>query len=410
MDFSLLPFANLSAIDEFTSIINTHTDESKLLKLNLTEFNLNEQEYKIVRYDKNILNIDLIPKYGLFRSVILNGNNVISFSPPKSIPADSFIRKYSENRENIRAEEFVEGTMINVFWDHVAGLWEISTRNTIGANSSFYKGENTLTFRSMFFEAAAENNLFLENLNKVCCYSFVLQHPKNRIVVPFKKPVLYLVAVYHINDIDKNNIRVYYHNMTEVRSYDWNGSTIKFPKIYEFNNYTELIEKYASMNTPYDIVGVVLYNSVTGERSKIRNPVYEQVKSLRGNQPKLQYQYLCLRSEDRVREFLKYFPEHKRDFLEFRSQLHLFTDTLYNNYRSCYVKKEKPLNEFSDQYRTHMFKLHDFFLNELREKKLFITKTHTINYVNDLHPSLLMYCLNFNMRNRNVDYIRADNV
>jgi hypothetical protein len=372
---------------------------------------LNKQKYKIIRYDKNILNIDLIPKYGLFRSVILNGNSVISFSPPKSIPTDFFIRKYSETQTNIRAEEFVEGTMINVFWDHKAGIWELSTRNTVGANSCFYKGNGSLglTFRSMFFEAAEANNLILENLNKLYCYSFVLQHPKNRIVVPFKKLELYLVALYHINDIDKNNIVVYYHDMKEVRKYDWNNATIQFPKIYEFNNYTELIEKYASMNTPYDIVGVVLYNYVTGERSKIRNPVYEQVKSLKGNQPKLQYQYLCLRGEDRVKEYLKYYPENKKDFSEFRSQLHLFTETLYYNYKACYIKKEKPLNEFSSQYKTHMYKIHELFLNELREKKLFITKTHIINYVNKLHPSLLMYCLNFNMRKRSVDYIKSDN-
>jgi hypothetical protein len=407
MDLSKLPFANLSSVEEFNSIINT--EDPNLLKLNISECILNDQHYKVVRYDKTILNVGLIPKYGLFRSVILNGNNVLAFSPPKSIPPDCFIHKYSKNIENIRAEEFIEGTMINVFWDKIAEIWEISTRNTVGANSSFYKGENFLTFRSMFFEAAAENKLILENLNKLYCYSFVLQHPKNRIVVPFKTPTLYLVAVYHINDFDKTNVTVYYHDMKEVRKYDWNGSTIQFPKIYEFNKYSDLIEKYASMNTPYDIVGVVLYNTVTGERSKIRNPVYEQVKSLRGNQPKLQYQYLCLRGEDRVREFLKYFPENKKEFSEFRSQIHLFTETLYYNYRSCYVKKEKPLNEFSDQYRTHMFKIHEIFMNELREKKLFITKTHVINYVNKLHPSLLMHCLNYNMRKRSVDYIRADN-
>lgn len=409
MNLNVLPFANLSAIEEFNSIINT--EDTKLLKLNQIECNLNKQKYKIIRYDKNILNIDLIPKYGLFRSVILNGNSVISFSPPKSIPTDFFIRKYSETQRNIRAEEFVEGTMINVFWDNIAGIWEIATRNTVGANTSFYKGNcnECITFRSMFFEAAAANNLILENLNKLCCYSFVLQHPKNRIVVPFKKPELYLVALYHINDVDKNNIVIYYHDMNEVRKYDWNIATIQFPKIYEFNNYTELIEKYASMNTPYDIVGVVLYNSVTGERSKIRNPVYEQVKNLRGNQPKLQYQYLCLRREDRVKEYLKYYPENKKEFSEFRSQLHLFTETLYYNYKACYIKKVKPLNEFSSQYKTHMYKIHELFLNELREKKLFITKSHIINYVNNLHPSLLMYCLNFNMRKRSIDYIRADN-
>ena len=48
-------------------------------------------------------------------------------------------------------------------------------------------------------------------------------------------------------------------------------------------------------------------------------------------------------------------------------------------------------------------------MDELREKKMFITNTVVKGYVNNLHPSLLMYCLNFQMRKRNVDTIVADN-
>ena len=86
----------------------------------------------------------------------------------------------------------------------------------------------------------------------------------------------------------------------------------------------------------------------------------------------------------------------------------MFTDTLYLNYVSCYIKKSKPLIEFSQQYRTHMFNIHKKYMDELREKQLFITNTFVIKYVNELHPSLLMYCLNFHMRKRNVDYISAE--
>jgi hypothetical protein len=162
------------------------------------------------------------------------------------------------------------------------------------------------------------------------------------------------------------------------------------------------------MNTSYDILGVVIYNNQTGERTKIRNPVYEEVRHLRGNQPKLQYQYLCLRKEGKVGDFLKYFPENKKDFSIFRDQIHLFTNTLFGNYISCYIKKEKPLIDFPNQYRTHMFNIHKQYLNELKEKNLYVTNTVVIKYVNNIHPSLLMFCLNFQMRKRNVDLIKAD--
>jgi len=406
--------ANLSQIPGFNKAVNNGVDntEFNILKLNKVVCkSSNNQIYKIVRYDKNVLNYDLIATYGLVRSVVLNSdNNVVAFSPPKSIPSENFIQKYSD-KKNIVAEEFVEGTMINVFWDPKIGLsgaWEISTRNTIGATSSFYKTENSKTFRTMFLEAAKESNLILENLNPLYSYSFVLQHPENRIVVPFNKPKLYLIAIYYIDNSDKSNIRVYSVDMDIVKSFDWFGATIHFPQKYAFDNYSELIEKYASMNTSYNLVGVVLRNKQNGDRAKIRNPVYEQVRQLKGNQPKLQYQYLCLRKEGKVKDFLKFYGEYINEFSTFRDQVHLFTNTLYINYVSCYIKKEKPLNEFPQQYKNHMFNIHKIYLDELREKKQFITNTSVIKYVNEMHPSLLMYCLNFHMRKRVIDFEKVE--
>jgi len=408
---------NLSTIPGFLALLNNDNNGAipNILKLNKIECRSNNSIYRVIRYDKDLLCFDLIPSYGLCRSVIINSDNkVVGFAPPKSINADTFIQKYPDNKsdDSIVAEEFIEGTMINVFFDPSIGItggWEISTRNTVGATSSFYKSQNAKTFRQMFMEAATENKLDINKLETDMCYSFVLQHPENRIVVPFSKPQLYLVGVYKIenkpNEIIVSNYDVfeYKHFFSEL------GTSVKFPEEYKFDSYKELVDKYGSMNTSYDIVGVVIHNKLTGERTKIRNPVYEQVRNLRGNQPKLQYQYLCLRKEGKVKDFLKYYPENKKEFSTFRDQVHLFTNTLYANYVACYIRKERPLIEFSEQYRTHMFNIHQLYMNELREKNLFVTNTVVQKYVNELHPSLLMYSLNFQMRKRNVDIIIADN-
>jgi hypothetical protein len=408
---------NLSTIPGFLALLNNDNNEAipNILKLNKIECRSNNSIYRVIRYDKDLLCFDLIPSYGLCRSVIINSDNkVIGFAPPKSINADTFIQKYPDNKSDnsIVAEEFIEGTMINVFFDPSIGLtggWEISTRNTVGATSSFYKSPNAKTFRQMFMEGATENKLDINKLETDMCYSFVLQHPENRIVVPFSKPQLYLVGVYKIEN-KPNEIIVSHYDASEYKHFFSElGTSVKFPEEYKFDSYKELVDKYGSMNTSYDIVGVVIHNKLTGERTKIRNPVYEQVRNLRGNQPKLQYQYLCLRKEGKVKDFLKYYPENKKEFSTFRDQVHLFTNTLYANYVSCYIRKERPLIEFSEQYRTHMFNIHQLYMNEFREKHLFVTNTIVQKYVNELHPSLLMYCLNFQMRKRNVDTIVADN-
>jgi hypothetical protein len=365
------------------------------------------EKYQIIRYNKDILATDLIPTYGLLRSIVVNSNNlVIGFAPPKSIPADQFIKNYPTKQCHIIAQEFIEGTMINVFYDPSVSCWKIATRNTVDAEVSFYKKENgdSKTFRMMFDEACQQNGLIIETLNPQFCYSYVLQHPDNRIVVPFSKPQLYLVEVY---EFFQTELRVEVIPRRISCDGQWQNTGIRLPEVYEFTSYSELIEKFASANTPYNIMGIVIKNMETHERAKIRNPNYEEVKHLKGNHCKLQYQYLTLRKAGKLPEFLNYYPETKRDFSECRDKVHIFTNTLHQNYLACYVRKEKPLNMFGPQYRTHMFNIHRQFIDDLKPKSLFVTNNIVQKYVNNLHPSQLMFGLNFHIRKQNVDIIKA---
>jgi hypothetical protein len=416
-EYSLI---NLTCVTDLYDMINNNDFSSHHLKIQpvLLDKETNASEgsdgsysysynYKIIRYLKEFLTPELIPTYGLFRSVILNKKNeFICFSPPKSIPADIFIEKYSIQNLFVVVEEFIEGTMINLFWDEELGIWELATRNTVGANTYFFKNNNngnSKTFRIMFLEACIENNVNISLLNKNYCYSFILQHPENRIVIPFVKPELYLIAVYRIVNININDNNINDKKEVIIKSLHLDkienlsnkvlkiylgieNTGIKFPQKIDTTktSYSELIKMYASMNMPYDNQGIIIYNKLTGERIKIRNPVYEEVRQLRGNQPKLQYQYLVLRHQGKVSQFLKFYPENKKDFSNYRDQVHLFTNNLYNNYISCYIKKEKTLKEFPEQFRTHMYNLHQKYLNELREIKGFITNTIVKKFVNDL--------------------------
>jgi hypothetical protein len=399
----------LSDIPNFNTFISTGeipSDESHFSAKKYTT--KSTQEYSFVRYVKEFLHEDMINSYGLLRSVIVSNSNIVCFSPPKALAAHNFMTKYPEKKDNIIAEQFIEGTMINVFFDSNCGegIWRIATRNTIDADVSFYKGSN-ITFHKMFNEACMLNNVNINALNKQYCYSFVLQHPSNRIVVPFKSPQLYLVAVYEISQ-NNNDIRIIEKNLDEIKPSFLGSTNIKFPQRYSFGEYNQLIEQFASSNTTYDVVGIMVKNLQTGERTKFRNPVYEEVRHLRGNQPKLQYQYLHLRHSGKMPEFLKYYPEMKNEMSKYRDQVHAFTENLHKNYVACYIKKEQKLGLYPEQYRTHMFKLHEHFISNLRPKGLCVTNTEVIKYVNQLHPSLLMYCLNYHMRKRAVDTIKAD--
>jgi hypothetical protein len=386
----------LSNIPGFNEVLKQREENKYITAIEYTT--KSNEKYTIVRYNKDMMTSDLIPIYGLLRSVIVNSQGkVVCFSPPKSVSAEKFISDYPKN-QNIVAQEFVEGTMINVFFDAsigVSGCWQIATRNTVGGDMSFYQNPNpseNKTFHQMFNEACTESHFDISSLNPSFCYSFVLQHPCNRIVIPFSRPQLYLVDCYRIEHND-SCVKVHVETMNPIKG-------ILYPKSYNFISYKALIEEFASPNTSYNIMGVVIRNLETGERTKIRNPIYEEVRQLRGNQPKLQYQYLCLRKEGQVKEFLNFYPEKKHELSKYRDLVHIFTETLHKNYVSCYVKKEKPLKEYPEQYRTHMFKIHEIYLRDLRAKKHFVNNSVVIQYVNNMHPSLLMYSLNYHMRKR----------
>jgi hypothetical protein len=405
------PFYKLGDIPGFKTMLLKNPHENNL-KFNRKNYNNKNNKYSIICYDKEMLSLDIVPSVGFLRSVVIDSeNSVVSFSPPKSMPFDTFAKKYQENNKDVVAEQFVEGTMINMFWDKTAGLsgsWEFATRNTVGGDVSFQK--NQKTFRTMFLEASQQNNLQLNMLNSAYCYSFVMQHPDNRNVFPFKTAQLYLVEVYEIVQTDDGTVNVFSHNLEVVKKYGlWENTTVKFPEVYNnWTEYSELKSNYASMNSSYDVMGVVIKNKKTLERCKLKNPIYEYIKNLHINQIKIQYQYLMLRKEGRISDFLKHYPENKKDFSFFRDKLHDFTKTLYQNYITCYIKKEKLLKDFSDSFRSHMLHIHKLYIDELKPKNEYVNNSVVIQYVNKLHPSMQMHSLNACLRKRNIDFIKID--
>jgi hypothetical protein len=374
---------NLFEVKEFKNLLNGEKED--LLKVKY--FN----GLKIVNYDKSKLTDQIVPMIGMFRSVVLNENNrIVALSPPKSVKVESFFAKYPLKSEDIEVQEFVEGTMINLFWNEVG--WEIATKGNIGANNQFYKGVG-LTFRDMFFDAVKHTNLNFDELNKNYSYSFVLQHPKNRIVVPFDRPGLVLVAVYDLTDQNKIKL-VQYRDAVK----DSSMSLIKFPKRNRnWESYDQEIKRFANpnMKTDFKTMGVIFTNVKTGERCKVRNPMYEYVRHLRGNQPKLQYQYLILRKEKHVMEYLSFYPEHNELFMHFKQSVHDYAEELFANYLSCYVQKSRPLKEFGQQFRTNMYHIHNKYVTELKEQGKRVNFNFVNDFVNNMEPSLLMHSMNF---------------
>ena len=344
-------------------------------------------DYHILKYDKQQLRYDTIKTTGLFRSIITHNDKIIAFAPPKSIYFDDFITE--NNIEDCYFQEFVEGTMINVFWDTSIEDWNLATKSNIGAKCK-YNVTSDKTFRYMFLDAMNHCGLEFSHLNKNYVYSFVLQHPENRIVIPIMEPKIYLAAVYMIhndNSIEKIN--------------DYNIEKIRLIKVKTFDDiklsigdtWQRIKNYFNDENLDYKNHGLVVYNN-KGERMKIRSKNYEKVKMLKGNTPKMQYHYYTLRQNGAVKDFLRFYPEYKDQFRKLRKEMHDFTNQLYQYYIECYIKKEKKVKEYPYNYKIHMFNLHKHYIDNLRLEKKFISKQEVIDYVNRIHPAKLMHSIN----------------
>lgn len=403
-----MPAHSLNSIPQIDGLLFDTEKRSEIAKSLNLKYNVwkhkNGVTYHILKYDKDWLVRENMKSFGLLRSVIFKDDGtVVSFAPPKSLMTESL--NIDLDSEFV-AETFVEGTMINVFYEVETHSWEIATRSSVGGGTCFFmengfKEENT--FKYMFDEVCHHIGLDLNDLNKKFVYSFVMQHPRNRIVTIIKEMSLYLVDVYQMED--NKTIRVVSIN-NELEQLGLNASKVKLVNSISLKNEEDLkncIKSMASMNTPYDNVGVVIKNNV-GERYKFRNPTYEHVRQLRGNQPKLQYQYINLRQTGKVAEYLQYYKEHKKPFNDFRNIIHAYTNELFSNYIRCYIKKEKVLKEFPEKYRVHMYTLHhEIYLKTLMPEKKYVNKEVVIHYFNGLHPAKQMFVMNYDMRKNHKD-------
>ena len=400
------------------------------LKLTMKNWKTDTGMYSIIKYEKQafVLTSEDYENIGLLRSAVIDEvGRIIAYSPPKCVYL-SQEREKAFNENNVMtkpsdtstnewyAEEFVEGTMINMFYSEKGGAWEIATKSTVGANVVFYAPKNPKetveirekdTFRNMFFETCAKIGFKYEELPKEFMYSFVLQHPKNRIVLPINDAAIYIIGVYSINHDTLDVMQLSSAGFAE--KYGGGGAILRPTQLFADNYSVEGFKKeYASMNASYNMMGVVFCNMVTGERTKVRNPMYEMVKNMKGVEQKLQLQYLTLRHGGRVADYLKSYPEYKGDFALFRSQLHGFTRSLHQNYLDCFVFKKRTFSEFPQQYKKFMSGLHKKYLEELREIKGSVTFTYVVEFVNTQSPMLLMYSLNYVVREHKKTIERMD--
>jgi len=358
----------------------------------------NKNNYTLMGYNKDTITDDIYD----YRSLIFYNKQLLAYCPPKTITYSLFKDSYKTIDDDIEIELFVEGTMIMLYYNNELNEWHTSTRGNIGATTSFFQNKSKKTFKDMFDEACNISFLDINTLDKTLCYIFVMNHPDNRIVTKCDIPSLHLVKVYKITNDDDGTFQVQVLNNISSMKTLIKNTLIKYPNDIINNNKFTINDNINYHNIEnmikscdFTIMGIVIYNKTSDIRTKIRNQKYEYVRKLRGNQPKLDYRYLELKKNKNIGKYLQYFPEHKENFDEYWNKTRDFTNDLYFNYVNTHIKKTEKMENIPKEFRSHLYNLHQFYLNDLRPNKYTLQKTHVISYVNYLPEAMLLYALNY---------------
>jgi len=389
-----------------------------------------DKQYFIYNNNPLKVNIDSVPER-MFRSVVTDVElsdpnvNILSVSPPNSISPEEFENRYTLEKDtmtNVYANEIIEGTMVNLFYDSRYNQWDISTRSSVGAKywyfrtqydhikslSAHHKSGPALTFRDMFIESLFKCKLktpvelndveFIQKLDKSYCYHFVFQHPDNHFVFANMRQA-YLVGVHQLT---KRSMRFIPASEYEEWSV-FKDSNILFPVkvIVQFNESSGRVELEKS-TLPYT-VGTMYTHLLTGDRMFYTRTDYEEWRLIRGNNPNLQYHFYQLLTNKHLypnnylgsaRCFLELFPMYNELFMHFNMHYMQFINRIYTTYVEFYIEKRGAI--FPKEDFRHASDIHHKIYIDAKSKgqKVKITKEVIMEYFEKMTPSQILYFVN----------------
>ncbi len=296
-----------------------------------------EHPYALIHYDKDTSDMTL-PHVGLFRSVIwdANANKPVCAGPVRGLSAEQAAADgVDPSAEGVIVEEFVDGVMVNMFYNGTD--WVISTRTQLGADNHFY---GTRPFHELFWETFAAAGLTKDDLCRTITYSWVLQHPEERIVVAPEYGIARLFLVETTGETEA---------LAKFRT----------KRYTDLKSLEDLMERVAAWGKRFGAKwqGLVV-KTPDGKRYKFRTAEYNAAHHLRGNQAKRPYTWLERWGEGRLSEYLRLYPEERSDAETTVEGFKTCTQELFELYQKVYRRRELPLGQAPQKYRKLLWDCH----------------------------------------------------
>jgi hypothetical protein len=370
------------------------------------EVTVSKQNYIMLTCDSDFVCYDNndIRKYN---SIVLDPmtRSILSVTPPMSYELEAFKNLYPNNTEDgtndtIMVEEMIEGLSFTIFFDYRIKQWEMTTRNSVGGNYSYYRMANSKskTFKEMLFDFLLLDTKIhtlndwecLQSIDRKSCYHFILQHPENHIVLNNTIPKLYYTGMHecHIEGI-MNKIRYVSCHWKQVFS----NASIHIPTLYTFkNDFDDTIADYNPDSLDHHM-GIGFLHKYTGDRTFIVHSKYKTLQTLRGTHPNMMFQYICLRRISKVHDFLYHFPQYKPVFWTFFQLYETLVARIHSAYLAYYIQKSGKHVEKYIFYHVSQIH-HTIFKPSLNDEQRVIVKKSVVrNYLDGLSPGNVLHML-----------------
>jgi hypothetical protein len=344
-----------------------------------------DSPYALVRYVKGQSNFDL-EHVRWCRSVIVQKDTrlPVCVAPPKS-------STFEETTADVAtvAEEFVDGTMINVFQVNGSEA-QIATRSRLGGRTRFY--ERGPTFGEMFDDAMKQ--MSVERLEGVLCdfeggvsrfTSTILQHPANRIVKAVFQPSLVLV---HQGTVAADGVVTITEDAGEFvfqgsETADPEIQAYKLPPIQAAKTVREWVEQQA-LERGFGWQGLVLKDG-KGRRWRMWSDIYQTVRHFRGNESSTEERFARLRKSRTLDQYLSFFPEDRDALYTLEGQLRKNSRQLFYFYSDVFRARKTAYYELPWPYKHHVSQLHNLYKDTLKAQGKKVDLEQVIRYVNGLN-------------------------
>lgn len=345
-----------------------------------------DSPYALVRYVKGQSNFDL-EHVRWCRSMIVQKDTrlPVCVAPPKS-------SAFEETTADVAtvAEEFVDGTMINVF-KVGDSEGQIATRSRLGGRTRFY--ERGPTFGEMFNDALKQmgveglEGVLLESDDGVVSRftSTVLQHPANRIVKAVFQPSIVLV---HQGTVAANGTVTITEDAADFtfhgsESADPEIQAYKLPPIQAAKTVREWVEQQAQ-ERGFGWQGLVLKDG-HGRRWRMWSDIYQTVRRIRGNESSSEERFARLRKSRTVDQYLSFFPEDRDTLYTLEGQLRKNTRQLFYFYSDVFRARKTAYHELPWPYKHHVSQLHNLYKDTLKAQGKKVDLEQVVRYVNSLN-------------------------